>query len=792
MKTIKQLRGFIAGVVILLSAQAVVAAPVLVHQPVMQGDENKSVVLQVTLTDSASKITEVQLFYRTAGTLGYRSDRMVSAGVTFTGTIPARMMLAPGVEYYIQAKNQVNETTTSPPLNAAAAPHRIVVRDATLAPKLRLLMPEDGSTIPPSENMIVIRIDSGKSRTDLASLKVILDEKDITVQVKQSDTMLTYVSDTPLASGLHGLKVTVRNAEGMESVSPTWSFTIDPKKEGAAWKADIEKLKEGEFVFKGNIDLESQHASLSTEPTDKNYLAQPEGWLNRLRVNFSGQSENYGVIGSAYVTSEETPGRQPVNRFRTDFFSPILDLTLGDFYPVFTDYTISNPFVRGAYMRLILGNKFQGHSELILLGGWNQMAIEGLTGTGGIDSKPGTFERYLAGFRWITDFMPDNGFSINVGGVYDNPESLDEETTAGGTLDEANATVTADLHLKIDYTSELYSTFYGEYAVSFHGYGVDYFSYSGAIDTYRAGSLWKWNNLSFVSLEYKHTGANYVTLANPWLVSDWQGISADAQIHLVDNTLMLMGDVDIWQDNLNGQKDTWEDSIGNSLTATTDTMYVSGMISYRLPPYLSTINIGYSINRQKDRSEITSLDNQTNVLNLGLGSQIPISTGDQILANISYTMSQFQDETGFLSDNSSSSLLTSVMYLRGVLFSFSGSLGFNTISNDETDLGTLSTLYSSYGNYKQVLEYLYITLRGNWKAIPSRLDINFSWDNMAGIDDIETVENNLSTIALGSVYYFSSSHSLGLTLSTIGYADQLVDANSYDEFVVNLQYGIQF
>lgn len=784
------LAAFLAAVCSLSWPLAALAAPVVVHQPVLEAQAGRAITVNVTVTDQASSVTRVRLYFRRAGSLSFREEIMRGTGLNYTAAIPGSAVTLDGLEYYIEAQNQAGEKGSSPQLNPVGAPHRVLVRKPAGPPALELLSPEDRAQVAPGDVVIVVRLDAGTSRIDLNTLKVLLDEKDVTPDAQKSTTLISYVPPADLASGLHSIRITVRNMEGAEAKSPTWSFTVTTPEKAAAWKAEKGEAP-SPGAFRGSLRAEMRQASLTKEPQTVLYLAQPEGWLHRLNLNFTWGDDNWKLLGTTYLTSEETPGQQPVNRFRFDIVNPLLSVSLGDTYPVFTDLSLNNIFTRGATLRWVMGDINQGHSELHLAVGLNRVAIEG-RGTDLVPELAGTFERWIGGFRWVTDFIRGIGFSLNVSGVGDNTESL--EITAGA-LPELNGVLTGEGHVKIDYLPDFFSVFYGEYG--FSGYGENLNVFASALDTaYLGGMRWEWDNRNVIDLAYRHVSPSFENLSNPWLISDWEGVESEARISLMGDDLILLAEMDIWRDNLKGQKtvDTeyYIEASNTTVTVTADTIntsYLSGLAYYRLPFYLTTLSLGYSVNSQKDASApFTIIDTQTSVLNLGLGTQIPAGMG-QVMGNLTYSLIGYQDlaEVRLSGDFQTSSFFLSAMYLHGSDWSLAAGFGLNSTKTEESQ-----SLLASYGSDQQTIDYTLFNLRGNWKAIPSQLDVGLSWESMSGKDDLGVLEDVLSTVALSSTYYLSSSQSLGLTLSSIGYANQLVSTADYAEFVMNLLYSLTF
>jgi hypothetical protein len=161
---------------------------------------------------------------------------------------------------------------------------------------------------------------------------------------------------------------------------------------------------------------------------------------------------------------------------------------------------------------------------------------------------------------------------------------------------------------------------------------------------------------------------------------------------------------------------------------------------------------------------------------------------DQMFGNLSYSQTQFQANAvpKLSPDVGSSSFLTSLMYVMGQAWTWAAGLG---VTGTETKMsGTAATLPGA----SQKINYMLGNLRANWKMLPGRFDLGAGWETLSGQDDLNLVRNSLTTLSATGTYYFTTVQSLALTLSNITYNDQLADANSYAQFVVNLQYGLTF
>jgi len=748
-----------------LAAVKVYAAPHIVHQPPLEAKSGQPVVLNATVTDAGSPVFQVKLYYRATGALGYQFQLMTGTGYNFTATIPASAIAPAGVDYYLEARNGLGELSTSPIMSAALAPYHLVVREAIGAPVLQLLLPENGSVMAPEEaTVVVVTINAGSGRPDLSTLEVTFDENNVTSQCQITENMVTFPLAANLADGLHGLRVKVRNTHGAEAHSPTWSFTI--RRAGTPAPTPVQGVR-----FNGGLTAESQYAAMNRDSDSALYTAQPRGWLNRLNLNFNGQANGTNFLGSAYLTSEEKPGRQPVDRMRLELFDPAFNLTLGDLYPVFSPFSLDNVFVRGGGLNLNSGSADGSRALFQAVGGLTRIAV------------PGTYEQWLWAGRWRYDFLPGVGVGFNAVTVNDYANSLNPEQQ-NGSLPAANLAVTGEGSAKLFWTRQFHTLVYGEYGLSYYDEAMNLTGIALA-PAWRGGMRWEWTGRSYVKLEYLDTGAKYVSLASPWLIGDWRGVSGDAQIYLIDNALALTAAGNFWRDNLEGQKSFSPEALGTTLPATVDlgvgtttTLFLSGALNYRVASWLPSVSLGYSINRQKnDVLPASTVDNRTDVMNLGAGTQIPFG-GDQLFSNVSYSQTRSQTLTTPETDIVSSSFLLSTMYLLGGSWNFSGGFG---MTGTETRADTSQTVNYVLGN-----------VRASWKVIPGSLDLGAGWETLNGRGNQDSVKNTLTTLSLTGTYYPVPAHSLGLTLSTLEYDDQVTAARSYSQFVANLRYGLSF
>ncbi len=768
------------------------AAPNLVHQPPLEAQSGHSLDVTAVVTDPASPIQQVRVYYRPGQTLGYQFETMNGAGYNYAAQIPASAVTAAGVDYYIEARNQAGEVMTAPPLNAALAPYHLVAREAHAKPQFRLIAPEVDSTVTPEEALVAVAMDAGGTRLDLGTLRVWVDEQDVTSKSRISETLLTFVLPESTPDGLHGVRVSVRNVDGVEGKSPTWAFTIKrsagPRVGTDAQATSAEAKRANWAKLGGSLGVDVQYAAMTKDSDTAAYFYQPRGWLNRSTLNLNGYLGGLNFLTSAYVTSEETPGRQPVDRFRMELFDDTFNATLGDMYPTFSVYSLNNLFVRGGSLALMAGKPETAFSKFQVVGGKTRMAIEGRDTT-----APGTFEQWLWATRWLYNFLPGTGLALNYSTINDYANSLQ---TSGGTLPANNHVATAELNIRIPWMQRLATTLFGEGAFSYYDERQSLLNVSMST-AYRGGMRWDWGGRSFAQVEYKNTGAKYASLANPWLVGDWRGFTGDSQMYFLDNALALMFSGNMWRDNLDGQKNfSYTNASGASVDVvpTTQTLYLSGMMNYRISTYVPTLSLGYSYNRQQGDSQPIKVDNKTTVINTGLGVQVPVGS-DQCLTNVTFSQTQYADQgtPRTSADMSSSSFIASLMYLLGPTWSFSGGYG---LTNNQVLSSGLAPAGGSLPSSVQVLQdqsvsFTLLNLRTAWKVIPSAWEVGAGWESLAGKDNLSRVDNQLTNVYLQNTYYIDAAQSVGLKLTQADYQDRIT-SGSYTEFIVNAHYGITF
>ncbi len=756
------------------------AAPVIVHQPPVQAEAGKPVLITATITDpTGTGIQQALLFVRTKGTLGYWQVPMSGQGSLFSAAIPGKLVLPAGVEYYLEVRDQSGLVTTAPMFNATLNPYQVTVADSTGGPALVLLSPEPDALIAPEEAVIVVGLEAKASPLDMATLKFYFDEQDVTDAVRRTRTMLSYVAPESLAPGLHGVRVEIKDEQGRLGKSPTWTFRI--QREG---ETPTPGSKPTGVSVHGQMTASSQLALLTDKPAQTNFLRQPEGFLNRLDLNLYGQWSDWRINGHMNLSSEETPGQQPADRFFLEAFNHQVMIQAGDLYPLFSEYSLYNYFVRGGAVRLLSGQAQGAHSRLTVVGGLTKVPIEGraFEYSGGyiVYDQPGTYEQWLVGSQWAYDFLPGTGLTLNYASIMDNRDSL--QVPAGAEAHQ-NHVLTGEGNLKVFFLPDFTTTLYGEY-------GVDYYDERQSVtdislgEAYRAGNRWQWLDNNFIQVQLERLGANYVALGNPGLSGDWQGVTGDGQLNFLQDNLSLLGQFKAGHDNVEGQK-----NIDPAIDQTTTTTLLTTSVNYRLPPLLQNFSVGYSYNQMTEApGALQQVNNLIRTLSVGTTWLWLLNNSDQLVSSLTYSFLDLKNlaVVKISGDGQTQTINLGLQYLNVSGLTLSGSWGL-TRSQQDND-GVITPLNWD----RRLLNQTILTVRADYSLLPGQLALTAGMDWFHQQDDKTTVQSDMTSFNLGGTYYLPHQQILRLTLTGVGYQDALIGQSDYTELIVDLRYGVGF
>ena len=195
-------------------------APVIDHTPLTEQNINLDLSVNAKVTDDR-KIESVKLYYRTKGTAEFKSVDMVYASILdkYTATVAKADLDLLGFEYYIEASDGTNETTTET--------YDVSVLDLDITgPTITKVEPAVGAILDKANTKPGVRVEfNDESNIDITSVKLTVDSVDVIASATVKEDSVSYAMDKDLSEGRHTVAVEVSDTLGNKTTK-SWDFTI--------------------------------------------------------------------------------------------------------------------------------------------------------------------------------------------------------------------------------------------------------------------------------------------------------------------------------------------------------------------------------------------------------------------------------------------------------------------------------------------------------------------------------------------------------------------------------------
>jgi hypothetical protein len=316
--------------------EAVAGAPITVTVELRQGET----------------IEQVFLLARTYGETEYQRFEMDLRGNTASVTLPSRLMIPPFLEYYLvlvdrsggreaYPLNERADPFTAPPSKTLQLPVRLHADEES---QIVFLSPEASSILQSEEVVVAVSLLRADSLVVRNATQLFLDGANVTDRSVLSGDLMVFVPanhEITLSPGAHRINVRLysRNGNLYRAASLTFSIWAENAYAGAAELSS-------QVRYGGSVQLESRQERVQNVST----------WYNRAGLQFSGRSGEWRLLTNAFLTSEESPSRQPQDRFFVGVESPIIRAGYGDAFPTFPNLILSGMRVRGLHSSVQLGS----------------------------------------------------------------------------------------------------------------------------------------------------------------------------------------------------------------------------------------------------------------------------------------------------------------------------------------------------------------------------------------------------------------------------------------------------
>jgi len=441
---------------------------------------------------------------------------------------------------------------------------------AGMAPSLEILTPTRGSDVDyGSAVVIAISIYDPEGDTDIRSIELKVDNKDVTRKANISALLVTYAIEEMTVPGRHVLSMSVKDKEGnSEEIKSFFTVTGRPVRDRA-------------FTVNGTVKVSYDYDDQSS--------AQHVGTADVYLYGKAFNTVDYAA--SVELTNAASTDGQRVSNYRLDIYSPIGDAVLGDTTPSFGDYTIDGKSVFGVHllpqfgtfgMELLFGQTYRPVSDPATL---QQMVYGGKLKIG----KP-------EGFLWGLTLLKatDTPSSINAS----PQDNLVLGTDFNFSLAEGKVLLSLDLN------ESLYNTDITDGPSSALGFDPSGLSWLFVINEHMVPLIPGFSNFAgkaamklgpffenTLNAEFSYVGPSYKSLANTAITNDKAGIRAWDTAWLFGRNVYLSFAFQYYWNNLM-----------DTLDYTTNTLGGSGYAYIYATDYL-TINTGLNYLTSSDASK---------------------------------------------------------------------------------------------------------------------------------------------------------------------------------------------
>ncbi len=285
-----------------------------------------------------TRVSDVTLFYRKPGEIDYNSIIMKRNDDIFYRELKRELGIGGMVEYYILAQDTAGNETTEPRIDAEENPLSAAMDEMVnySSDEVVLSSPEPGTLVVTGNQMIIVSFYKTDREVDMNTVRIKINDRDRTREADVVGNIVMWEPRRPLRDGVHVVEIFARDTQGGMVGPNIWSFRVKTKLE----------LPMG---MSGNFYMGIQHDDRSIESSNVPL------WNNKLDMSLQGEQDwltwEAGAMlsseESSFLTSEDIPDRQPINRFFLNARTRHWKLRLGDSNPNFSELSLKGILVRG-------------------------------------------------------------------------------------------------------------------------------------------------------------------------------------------------------------------------------------------------------------------------------------------------------------------------------------------------------------------------------------------------------------------------------------------------------------
>jgi hypothetical protein len=769
---------------------------------VVRGDEAK---IEVMLSGAGSEVYDLRLFYREAGDIDYKSVRMKQEGLLYVARIGTEPFTTGQMQYYIGYEGALGETGTLPEETAEMNPYLMTIAPARSLKQsgpveIVILSPLPDEAVSGDEIMVAVSVYSEEEKIEYANTKVVIDGVNIRSNLDFSEGLVTFTPPPGynIRSGYHNVEIQVFNAEG----------NMVGKKEWAFQSSGSTRTETNSFV-RGSAFLENRYQEIAKN--SDNFF--------RGGAEVSGNYTDLEYDARLVFSSEESPDRQPVNRYTARLrynFSPSNNIYLnaGDINPYFNPLVLMDKRLRGLQTGLAFGFfTFDYVTGQLVRGieGRTDTLTSAVSGLEDIIPTGGVYEQNMWGIRPGFRFGDNVWWTLNLINAKEEPNSIQiggnvKESVSMGTdlnmnFDRRRILIDASVNASINNSNAALETVTWDTLLKYNPdlegedaakQAWDFLESTGWLSMttglnpipslamqFDATFRYYNNNLK---LQYYLLDKNFASPGNPYLLKDVAGFQISDNIRLVENQVFLT----LYYKNYTTNRSL-------DLEATSNNEF-GAAVSYFPFTNLPSLTVGYSgLSRSNDVPASDTLlymiDNSTQRLYFNTSYKMDISgTRNTLMLNFS---NYGREDANYPTSQSDFNL-----YGIGLRTNFNFPLTTRiNYSSSENDIGTESSGNKSNTTVSTILLGVDYAMSGFGPGDYFKPFINYRIQNVTtesnsalGQSTFETGRNNYT---IGFAYQSPKLGILSLRFDQISYSDNnnIID---YSDSILNARYTYSF
>ena len=297
--------------------------------------------LKAIITDDG-EIGNCILYFRIPGMIEFDFVPFYLEGEFYIAEIPPEFLETGILEYYVYASDAEGNSRTSPEISPEMNPfeYSITPIGEGQPTDIYLLSPEPGSSIPQGPELIVISLYDPDDDTVPGSVRLFVDGDDVTDRALITQDLITYIPIEDYSIGGHTIEVTVRDQAGNMTKGKVFEFAV----------VEFKPEEISKFKWTMNASLESKYDKYEGREQPKNRPVDHNKPRIRAAADWGWLKSKAEIFHNTYLDEDartEAEHRQTLNRFRLEFITKSLNLTIGDANPRLSELTIKGTRIRG-------------------------------------------------------------------------------------------------------------------------------------------------------------------------------------------------------------------------------------------------------------------------------------------------------------------------------------------------------------------------------------------------------------------------------------------------------------